>query len=156
MSRNRKILVFTVVLFIAVQFIQPAHNTSRQVSLADFSKIYPVPANVQASLQVACYDCHSDNTHYPWYANIQPMGWMLARHIKNGKAKLNFSDFGSYSGRRQISKLKGIATQIKDGDMPLSSYTLIHKKAILSSTDKNLIIDWVYKTADSLSAISNN
>lgn len=155
MTRNKKIIVFVAVVFISVQLIQPAHNTNGQVSPTDLGKTYSVPVKVQASLQVACYDCHSNNTHYPWYANIQPLGWMLARHIKNGKAKLNFSEFGSYTGRRQVSKLKGIAAQIKDGDMPLSSYTLIHKKAILSAADKNLIIEWVYKTADSLSAIIN-
>ncbi|MES2005506.1 heme-binding domain-containing protein [Sediminibacterium roseum] len=155
MTRNKKIILFVAVVLIAIQFIQPAHNINGQVSPGDFGKIYSVPVNVQTSLQVACYDCHSNNTRYPWYANIQPPGWMMARHIKNGKAKLNFSEFGSYTGRRQISKLKGIATQIKDGDMPLSSYTLIHKNAILSAADKNLIIEWVYKTADSLSAISN-
>jgi hypothetical protein len=75
---------------------------------------------------------------------------MMNNHIKNGKDKLNFSDFGTYSRRRQISKLRSIISQIKEDKMPLSFYTLIHKDAILSIVDKALIIDWSNKTKDSL------
>jgi hypothetical protein len=82
------------------------------------------------------------------------MAWMMKRHIDNGKEKLNFSEFGSYSSRRQISKLKGIANQIKDNEMPISSYKLMHKKATLTKEEKGLIIDWMNKTADSLSTVN--
>ena len=68
------------------------------------------------------YDWHSNNTSCLLYANIQPIAWMMARHIKNGKEKLNFSDFGINSTRRQISKLKEIANQIKEDEMPIFSY----------------------------------
>lgn len=152
MSRIKKILLALLVVFIAIQFIQPAHNKTVQVLPTDFVKVFTVPNNVQSVLQAACYDCHSNNTNYPWYSKIQPMAWMMARHINNGKDKLNFSDFGSYTSRRQISKLKGIANQIKDDEMPLSSYKWMHKNARLSKEQKNLIIDWMNKTADSLSA----
>ena len=140
-----------LIVFIAIQFIQPASNKSGQMLTTDFTKIYAVPDSVQSLLQKACYNCHSNNTKYPCYANLQPIAWMMARHIKNGKDKLNFSDFGSYTSRRQISKLKGIASQIKDDEMPLSSYKLMHKKATLSQAEKTLLMDWMNKTADSLS-----
>lgn len=78
----------------------------------------------------------------------------MASHINNGKDKLNFSDFGSYTNRRQISKLKEIANQIKDGEMPISSYKLMHKNARLSQTEKTLIMDWMNKMADSLSSVN--
>lgn len=152
MNRKKKILLALLVVFIAIQFIQPAHNITVQVLPTDFAKVFVVPNHVQSVLQTACYDCHSNNTNYPWYSNIQPMAWMMARHINNGKSKLNFSDFGSYTSRRQISKLKDIANQIKDDEMPLSSYKIVHKNARLSKEQKSLIIDWMNKTADSLSA----
>ena len=152
MSRAKKILLALLVVFIAIQFIQPAHNKTVQVLPTDFAKVFVVPNNVQSVLQIACYDCHSNNTNYPWYSNIQPMAWMMARHINNGKNELNFSDFGSYTDRRQISKLKGIANQIKDDEMPIASYKMMHKKARLSKEQKDLIMDWMNKTADSLSA----
>jgi len=150
MNLLKKIITASGLVFIAIQFIQPAHNKSRQALPADFAKIYQIPANLQGILQNACYDCHSNNTSYPWYSNIQPMAWMMARHIKNGKEALNFSDFGINSTRKQISKLKGIANQVKDDEMPISSYKAMHKKANLTRLEKFLIIDWMNKKADTL------
>lgn len=139
-----------LIVLIVIQFIQPARNTSGQVLQTDIVKVSNVPQSVQTVLKTACYDCHSNNTRYPWYANVQPMGWLLARHVKEGKAELNFSEFGSYSPRRQANKLRAIENSIKDGTMPLSSYLLLHKDARLTETDKTEIIDWVRRTRDSL------
>ncbi len=82
------------------------------------------------------------------------MAWMMKRHIDNGKEKLNFSEFANCSSRKQISKLKEIANQIKDDEMPLSSYKLMHSKATLTKVEKDLLINWFNKTADSLSAVN--
>ena len=152
MKPIKKIALVLVIVFVAIQFIQPAHNKNGQVLPTDFTVVYSVTANVQTILQNACYDCHSNNTSYPWYSNIQPMAWIMKRHIDNGKENLNFSEFGSYNSRRQISKLKGITSQIKDDEMPISSYKAMHTKANLTKEEKNLIMDWVNKTVDSLSA----
>jgi hypothetical protein len=152
MIRTRKIGLAIVIAIITFQLIQPAHNKSVQLVSTDFAKVYRVPGNVQTLLQNACYDCHSNNTNYPWYSNIQPMAWIMANHIKDGKEQLNFSVFGSYPIRRQISKLKGIANQIKDDEMPIASYKMMHGSGNLSKEDKALIIDWMNKTVDSLSA----
>lgn len=152
MSLMKKILLALLIVFIAIQFVQPAHNKTVQALPTDFAKTYEVPDKVKSVLQSACYDCHSNNTNYPWYSNIQPMAWMMATHITNGKEKLNFSDFGSNSTRKQISKLKEISNQIKDDEMPISSYKLMHKNARLSQNEKFLLMNWMQKTADSLSA----
>lgn len=150
MSWIKKLLLSLLIVFVAIQFIQPAHNESEQVLPTDFAKVYVLPEHVQTILQNACYDCHSNNTNYPWYSNIQPMAWMMARHIKKGKEELNFSDFGSYTNHRQISKLKGIANQIKDDQMPLSSYKLMHPKARLSHEDKLIVEGWMNSKVDSI------
>ena len=139
-----------LIVFIAIQFIQPAHNISGQVLPTDITKTVNVPDKVLAIFKNTCYDCHSNNTRYPWYVYIQPMGWMMARHIKNGKDNLDFSDFGSYSQRKQANKLRAIETSIKEGSMPLSSYTIMHGDAKLSTEDKKLITDWVSNAKDSL------
>ena len=151
MRLYKKILLTLLIVFIAIQFVRPAKNKSAQVLPTDITKTVNIPDEVSDIFENSCYDCHSNNTRYPWYFTIQPMGWMMARHIKNGKEKLNFSEFGSYTTRRQISKLKGISNSIKDDMMPLSSYTLMHKNAMLSQTDKTIIRDWTQKTADSIS-----
>ena len=141
-----------LVVFIGIQFIQPALNTGGQAVPADVTKQLGVPANVAGILKVSCYDCHSNNTVYPWYARIQPVGWLLAQHIKDGKADLNFDAFGSYTKRMQVSKLKAIENSIKDGTMPLASYTILHAGAKLNSQQRKLIIDWTAKTRDSIEA----
>lgn len=140
-----------LLVFILIQFVRPAHNENGQASADQIGKVYAVPENVKALLKASCYDCHSNNTHHPWYAQIQPGGWWLASHIKKGKSELNFDEFGEYSKRRQESKLKAIANSIEDGTMPLRSYTLMHTKARLSKDEKMRIINWVNMTRDSLS-----
>ncbi len=139
-----------LIIFIGIQFIQPARNKSRQAFQTSITKTNNVPESVQAILNTACYNCHSNNTSYPWYANIQPMGWVLAKHIGNGKAELNFDEFGSYSRRRKESKLHSITNSIKDGTMPLPSYLRMHKDAQLTENEKEIIIKWASKPKDSL------
>jgi len=151
MKRRTKILLAVLAVLVLIQLIQPAHNESSQQLPTDISSLYVVPDSVQHVLRGACYDCHSNNTAYPWYANVQPVGWLLANHIKNGKAELNFSDFGSYPLRKQRNKLQGIINSIKDDEMPLASYKLIYPSARLSAADKALIMDWATKAKDSLS-----
>ena len=152
MTLRKKILLAILFVFIGIQFIRPVRNKNRQVLPTDISNLVNIPDSVQIVLKNACYDCHCNNTNYPWYSNIQPMGWLLAKHIKKGKAVLNFSEFGNYSGRKQLSKLTGIANSIRDDNMPLSSYKWMHKNARLSTNEKALIINWVQQSKNSLSA----
>jgi hypothetical protein len=151
MSQVKKILLVILVIIIAIQFIQPARNKSGQVLPTDISKVYNIPNQVQSVLKNACSDCHSNNTNYPWYSNIQPGGWWLASHIRKGKEELNFSEFGDYSSRKQRSKLNSIAKTVEDGTMPFPSYTLIHRNARLTKDEKAVIINWANNTKDSLS-----
>ncbi len=81
-----------------------------------------MPANVVAILKVSCYDCHSNNTRYPWYSQLKPVAWLMARHIKKGKKELNFDEFNDYSKRRKKAKIKSIISQIEKEEMPLRSY----------------------------------
>ncbi|SHN36140.1 heme-binding domain-containing protein [Chitinophaga sp. CF418] len=154
MQRTKKWLLVLLIAFVAIQFIQPARNESGQVLQTDITKVYLVPANVQTIFESACYDCHSNNTRYPWYSHIQPGGWWLAHHISEGREELNFSDFGSYSSKRRISKLRAIENSINEGTMPLSSYTLLHKDARLTDGEKQQIIAWTSKLRDSLATIN--
>lgn len=151
MRRSQKIVIGILIVLILVQFIRPARNVANGILATDITHVITVPATIQNRLKSSCYDCHSNNTNYPWYSNIQPMGWWLANHIREGKAELNFTEFGAYSKRRQLSKLKAISESIKDGSMPLSSYTLVHQSAKLSIEDKRRIVDWAEKARDSLS-----
>ena len=137
-----KFLLAAAVLLGALQFVRPARNSATAPGADDINVKYPVPANVQGLLQRACYDCHSNNTHYPWYANVQPVGWWLTRHVNDGKRHLNFSAFGAYTAKRAASKLGEISDEVAQHSMPLKSYTWMHPEARLTAAEIKLISDW--------------
>ena len=146
-----KILLFLLIVLIGIQFIQPTHNYTEQVLLTDITKTSKVPDNVLTTFKNACYDCHSNKTRYPWYVYIQPAGWIMAGHISNGKENLNFSEFGTYSQRKQVNKLRAIESSIRDGSMPFPSYKIMHSEASLNAVDKRQIFEWIANAKDSLS-----
>ncbi|MEO8795940.1 MAG: heme-binding domain-containing protein [Daejeonella sp.] len=150
MKSLRIVLIALVVILISIQFITSPLNKSDYLPDSDFSKIYSVPGDVQMILKTSCFDCHSNNTRYPWYSKIQPFGWLLASHIRDGKEDLNFNEFGNYSARRKKSKLKSIGNVLKDGTMPLKSYLLLHPDARLSKLEENKINAWLEILKDSL------
>ena len=152
MSLRKKILLAIGLVVIGIQFIQPARNKNEGVPETDITKVVSVPHDVGSLMKNACYDCHSNNTAYPWYTNVQPIGWLMSNHITKGKEALNFSEFGLYSSRRQLSKLNGISNSIKDNIMPLSSYKWMHDNARLTESEKLLLIKWVEQSKESLSA----
>ncbi len=148
----KRIAIISLILFLLIRLYQPARNTGFEQDItANFTKVYQVPKNVEIILRTSCYDCHSNNTNYPWYSNIQPIRFLMESHIKEGKEILNFNEWGNYSSRKQNNKLDRMVKQIKANEMPLSSYTLIHKNAILNPTQKELVINWIQKTTDSIS-----
>ncbi len=138
----KKILLVLLVILIGIQFIHPEKNIHPGAQPANISTIYAVPADVDSILVKACKDCHSNNTRYPWYNNIQPVAWWLNSHIQDGKGSFNLNEFATYPAARQYDKIKEIKKQIDEGDMPLSSYTLIHTDARLTGAEKNTIISW--------------
>jgi hypothetical protein len=139
---KKKILLTLLAIFIIIQFIRPARNISNTVPATDITRVYSVPDSVQQVLKVSCNDCHSYNTEYPWYTNIQPVGWWMQYHVNGGKKHLDFSVFGSYTPKRQAHKLEEVAEQVKGGHMPINSYLWIHKDAKLSADKKTLLIEW--------------
>lgn len=144
------IALVLVVCFVGIQFIPTELNQSNIVPKTDFLLVNNTPKNISTLLQTSCYDCHSNNTSYPWYNKIQPIAWFLENHIADGKEELNFNNWDTYSNRRKNSKLKSIINQIKNNEMPLSSYTLIHKNAKLSTSEKTLVIDYIKKLKGNL------
>ena len=139
-----------LVCFVGIQFVPTELNQSDIVPKTDFLLVNNPPENISTLLQESCYDCHSNNTDYPWYNKIQPTAWFLENHIADGKEELNFNEWDAYSNRRKNSKLKSIISQVEDDEMPLLSYTLIHKDAKLSKSEKTLIIDYMKKLKGNL------
>jgi Haem-binding domain len=148
----KRLFFILLIAFVVLQFFRPKKNISEGISKNDITTKYAVPADVMASLQTSCYDCHSNNTKYPWYSNIQPVAWWLSNHVEDGKRHFNFSEFASYRIGKQYRKLDEVNGEIEEGGMPLSSYTLIHGDAKLSATQKISIANWVNVLRDSIKA----
>jgi hypothetical protein len=146
----KKILLFLLLGLIVIQFIHPSKNKAEGNQAAYIGNSYHVPENVKAILAKACNDCHSNNTRYPWYSKLQPVDWWLNNHIKDGKNELNLDEYTNRNLRYQYHKLEEIAEQVKEGEMPLNSYTWIHKNAILTEAEKNALIDWADAIRDSM------
>ena len=145
MKRVLKIMLTIVLfIFIAIQFYQPALNVDKgQVYTTDFTQVYKMPIEVKAMLQTSCYDCHSNNTNYVWYDYVQPARTLVENHIKNAKEDLNFNEWGTYSNRKQERLLNSIKEQIETKQMPLSSYTIMHKKANLNDEQIKVLTNWL-------------
>ncbi|MDT0651083.1 heme-binding domain-containing protein [Autumnicola edwardsiae] len=139
-----------LIAFVGIQFFPTDRNQNEAVYVSDFMRVNNVPPVIQNKIEVSCYDCHSNNTKYPWYNRIQPAAWFLEDHIKEGKDELNFNEWGNYSDRRKNSKLRSIISQIEDDEMPLDSYTLIHRDAKFSESEKKEIIKYMTQLKNNL------
>jgi len=148
----KKILLFLLIVFVVIQFIHPKPNKAPADQPNYIGKSFAIPGDVKTILQKACYDCHTNNTRYPWYSNIQPVDWWLTNHIHEGKKKLNFDEYTGKRLRYQYGKMDETIDLVKKGEMPLNSYTWIHKDAILTEDEKNKLIGWAEGIMDTLKA----
>jgi hypothetical protein len=151
MRTVKRILVLLLIIFLLGQIYRSPKNLSGDTS-HDISKSYPVPADVNTILVKACFDCHSNKTRYPWYAEIQPVGLWLADHIKDGKRELNFNEFSSYRIAKQYHKLEECIDEVKGGGMPLWSYKTVHHDAKLTDAERGILINWCESIRDTLRA----
>lgn len=139
----KTLLLIVICIFVIIQFFRPKKDTTIHAPEMAIEGVVQVPSYVSQTLKKSCYDCHSDQTTYPWYWNVQPVGWFLANHIKDGKRHLNFSDFGSYNLRRKYKKLGEIKEEVEHGEMPMKSYTILHRDAGLTESQKAELYAWV-------------
>ena len=147
---KKKIVIGLVVLFLAAQAIQPSKNKGNSNGPKDITRTLTVPNEVLTILEKSCYDCHSNRTSYPWYDHITPVNWWVADHIKNGKRELNFTEFGSYSVKKQHKKLEEINETVEEGEMPLKSYLFMHGDARLNKDQKFVLTGWAKKAMDEI------
>jgi hypothetical protein len=143
MNRTRKIGTGILILILVIQTIQPTRNIAEGISENDISKTFAINDEVYSILTEKCYDCHSNNTRYPWYNYIQPVGWWLAAHIHEGKEHLNFSEFKTYPEKKAIHKLEELSEAVNEGWMPLDTYVWLHRDAEITPSDRDAINAWL-------------
>ncbi len=139
----KKILIGLLIILVAIQFYRPEKNNSNEHPY-DISSNYTIPDDVQQILRVACNDCHTNKTEYPWYAEVQPVAFWLDHHITDGKRHLNFSEFTKMPIAIQNHKFEEIVEMVEEKEMPLPSYTYfgLHSEADLDEGQRQMIMDW--------------
>jgi len=138
----KKILVVLLVAFIMIQFF-PIDKTNKPVNPGmDFLKIKKTSPEISKLISNSCYDCHSDETKYPWYSSISPVSWWLINHVDEGRKHLNFSIFATYEPKRQIHKMEECVEMLEKHEMPLESYYLGHQDAKITDAERQELIQY--------------
>jgi len=151
MDKKIKIFIYSLLgIFLLLQIYPSKRPEITDINKDDLLKNEDVPKNISSMLRSACYDCHSNETIYPWYANIAPLKWWIYDHIEEGREELNFSEWNSLNKADKAEALDDIATEVMDNKMPLESYPITHPKAKLSEADRQAISDWAETFSEKL------
>jgi len=137
MTLNRnKIILILVILGVAIQLV-PIDRTNPPVTgeLA-------APPELHGILRRACYDCHSNETVWPWYSRVAPVSWLVASDVYEGREHLNFSIWNEYPDERRTKLRMEISKEVREGEMPPFQYVPAHPEAKLSEGDKGVIHAW--------------
>ena len=132
--------ILLLLTLVVIQFIKPDKNNDGYQSVALFEKEIVSTKEIAMILKNNCYDCHSDQTNYPWYNNISPINYWLEEHIVDGKKHFNVSAWDAYSARKKDHKLEELVEYVEQGEMPLDSYTWLHGD--LSNQDTQTLLQW--------------
>ena len=151
----KKVLVIIIVAFILLQFFPIDKNNPAVTPKMDFLTIKNTPESTAKIIRNGCYDCHSNESKYPWYSNVQPFGWFLKDHIEEGRKELNYSTFATYEPKRQAHKLYEAAEMVEKGEMPLDSYVLGHSEANFSAAQKEQLVKY-FRMVESEIRLMNN
>lgn len=144
----KKFILVLLIVGVAFQFFPIDRTNPTATPAMDFLHTrQQTPETTAHLIKSTCYDCHSNKSKYPWYTNIQPVGWFVKKHIDEGRQHLNFSEFNTYDTKTQARKLEECADELEKGGMPLSSYTLVHTDAKLSAEQRQELVQYFRKQA---------
>jgi len=148
MGRRLKLVgLGLIAVLIILQFFKPEPNNAPIDPELDMLEVLVPPEPMADLIRNACYDCHSNQTVYPWYNRISPVSWYLNRHVRKGKEDLNFSEYGLLDKADRIGAFADICDVLDAGTMPLQSYMLIHKDARLTQEERENLCNWTEEEA---------
>ncbi|MCB0476087.1 MAG: heme-binding domain-containing protein [Flavobacteriaceae bacterium] len=146
----KKVIWIILLILIGLQFIPVDKPQVTGNNPNDLLSVVSVPDTVADILKNSCYDCHSNQTIYPWYSHVAPVSWLVAKDVREGREHVNFSNWQVLELTKKAEHLENMIDEIKDGEMPMSIYTAIHQDARLSEEQQKLIIDWINDYGNSL------
>lgn len=142
---SRKVLYIVGGLFVLLLIVQlvpspPADNPPVEEEVT-------APAEVMQVLRQSCYDCHSHETAWPWYARVAPAKWLVREHVEDARSELNFSAWNRYDAEDRAHKWDEVAEEVDEGEMPLRSYLIVHRDARLSADDAEILVHFARRQA---------
>lgn len=145
---KKKIIIILIAIVVLIQFYPMDKPTVTIDNPNDLITTSNVPKNISTLLKNACYDCHSNESTFPWYSNVAPVKWMLYDHISEAREELNFSNWNSLETDDKADLLDDISSMVLEEEMPLKGYTILHSEANLSEADRELIATWADEMLD--------
>ena len=139
---KKKIFIAIPLLLLIIQLFRIDQTNPPVEFEKDIITITKADDKIVTMLKEACYDCHSNETKYPWYSNIAPISWLVADHRNEARHHLNFSIWGEYSQKRKDHKLEECIEMVQEGEMPMDSYTWFHPEAKLTEDQKQFLLEW--------------
>jgi hypothetical protein len=143
-------------VFVLLQFTNPPLSNPPVAPGHDLMAIHPPPPEIAVRLRAACYDCHSDETRWPWYSHIAPSSWLVASDVRAGRERLNFSEWPHDLPERAARRLSRISEELDYRNMPPGKYTLMHPEARLTDAQRRVLIAWADAEAARLKAATTN
>lgn len=142
--RGRRLLVGGVLLAAGLQLVQPEPPQGELPGDGPIAQHVEIPAHVDRLLRVACYDCHSDQTRWPWYARVSPVSWLVAGDVEHGRSNLDFSRWSTHPVREPtpFQRFRWICRDIREDVMPPKLYLLAHPEARLTVAEEEAICAW--------------
>ena len=134
----KTIFLWTFVTLLLLQFVKIKVPNPPKAEPQDEIK---APKEVMVLLKKSCYDCHSNNTKWPWYSKVAPLSWQVKSNVKNGRNWLNFSIWSKYDEKKKQKIYKGIVNALKI-KMPPAEYLLVHKEARLTPKEREILTNW--------------
>lgn len=138
----KPVLIALIAIAVVIQFIRPDMAPVPVDPKQTIEAVVPVPPHIDSLIHHSCFDCHSNETRWPWYSQISPVSWWLKSHINDGRRALNFSEFAALPKKKQLKKLDDACDEVKKGDMPLKVYLPMHPAARLSDADRGALCTW--------------
>ncbi|MCK5781419.1 MAG: heme-binding domain-containing protein [Flavobacteriales bacterium] len=146
----KKVFYFLIVVLIVIQFIPNELPTVIMDNKSDLLANNDFPEVIETQIKASCYDCHSNETVYPWYSYVAPVSFLVKRDTEEGRKNLNFSDWEELSKMKKAKALSGFIDEIEEGSMPFPPYLITHNDAKMSDDQKQALMDWADSYAESL------
>lgn len=148
--KRKRWLILSAIVFVGIQFIRIDKTSPEVQPGADFIAMTNPPAEIAGIIKASCYDCHSHQVRYPWYAEIAPISWYIKHHVNEGLGRVNFSNWDAYPDKKAARKLEACAETVELENMPLGSYTLLHKEAKLTNEQRKKLSEWLLEQAETI------